>query len=278
MYTDDIICMNTSVEVEIFEADYLTDGSYNITYELTGANSHMSSVDVVFIDGYTSFSVPSVEISNVGQTTLTVTDLFINGNDCGANVSSIQPIQFVVEAGETPQLVLGGNKFCLADNPTIADLSLNVIDVSQITWYDSPENGNPYSELTPLVDGQTYYGSIVSESGCGSMTRIEVKVSIVDCDLKIIIPDGFSPNGDGINDTFEIKNLRELYPNFTLEIYNRYGNILYKGNGNSPDWDGTSSTGMRMGNSELPVGVYFYIINFNQAGKNPVQGRVYLSR
>src|SRR5690554_4178936 len=278
MYTDDIICMNTSVEVEIFEADYLTDGPYNITYELTGANSHMSSVEVIFIDGYTSFSVPSVEISNVGQTTLTVTDLFISGNDCGANVSPIQPIQFKVEAGETPQLVLGGNKFCLADNPTIADLSLNVIDVSQITWYDSPENGNPYSELTPLVDGETYYGSIVSESGCGSKTRIEVKVSIVDCDLQLIIPDGFSPNGDGINDTFEIKNLRELYPNFTMEIYNRYGNILYKGNGDSPDWDGTSSSGMRMGNSELPVGVYFYIINFNQAGKNPVQGRVYLSR
>ncbi|HLV93418.1 MAG TPA: gliding motility-associated C-terminal domain-containing protein [Aequorivita sp.] len=278
MYTDDIICINTSVEVEIFEADYLTDGPYNITYELTGANSHMSSVEVIFIDGYTSFSVPSVEISNVGQTTLTVTDLFISGNDCGANVSPIQPIQFKVEAGETPQLVLGGNKFCLADNPTIADLSLNVIDVSQITWYDSPENGNPYSELTPLVDGETYYGSIVSESGCGSKTRIEVKVSIVDCDLQLIIPDGFSPNGDGINDTFEIKNLRELYPNFTMEIYNRYGNILYKGNGDSPDWDGTSSSGMRMGNSELPVGVYFYIINFNQAGKNPVQGRVYLSR
>src|SRR5690554_3128477 len=278
MYTDDIICINTSVEVEIFEADYLTDGPYNITYELTGANSHMSSVEVIFIDGYTSFSVPSVEISNVGQTTLTVTDLFISGNDCGANVSPIQPIQFKVEAGETPQLVLGGNKFCLADNPTIADLSLNVIDVSQITWYDSTENGNPYSELTPLVDGETYYGSIVSESGCGSKTRIEVKVSIVDCDLQLIIPDGFSPNGDGINDTFEIKNLRELYPNFTMEIYNRYGNILYKGNGDSPDWDGTSSSGMRMGNSELPVGVYFYIINFNQAGKNPVQGRVYLSR
>ena len=128
------------------------------------------------------------------------------------------------------------------------------------------------------MEGETYFGSTTSANGCESELRLEVTVSIIDCDPMVIVPDGFSPNGDGINDTFTIKNLKALYPNFTLEIYNRYGNVLYKGNRNIPDWDGSSNTGMRMGSSELPVGVYFYILNFNQNGKDAIQGRIYLSR
>ncbi|WP_276975838.1 gliding motility-associated C-terminal domain-containing protein, partial [Flavobacterium filum] len=102
-------------------------------------------------------------------------------------------------------------------------------------------------------------------------------VELKDC-TEIIIPDGFSPNNDGINDSFVIKNLRELYPNFTLEIFNRYGNILYKGNAASSDWDGTSDKGIQIGGNKLPVGVYFFIINFNDGNRKPLQGRVYLSR
>ena len=71
----------------------------------------------------------------------------------------------------------------------------------------------------------------------------------------IIIPDGFSPNNDGINDTFVINNLPELYPNFKLEIYNRYGNLVYQGNINTPNWDGTTNVGgLNLGNNLLPVG------------------------
>jgi gliding motility-associated-like protein len=128
-----------------------------------------------------------------------------------------------------------------------------------------------------LVDGVTYYASIQSSTGCESAVRLQVIVVIKDC-TEIVIPDGFSPNGDGINEVFEIKNIRTLYPNFTLEIFNRYGNILYKGNANSLDWDGTSDKGIQIGGNKLPVGVYFYIINFNDGSRKPLQGRVYLSR
>src|SRR5690606_6658284 len=99
------------------------------------------------------------------------------------------------------------------------------------------------------------------------------------CEDELLIPDGFSPNGDGINDTFEIENLPALYPKFNLEIYNRYGNILYKGNAATPLWDGTSSEGgISIGDKNVPTGVYFYILEFNDGSRKPVQGRVYLSR
>ena len=97
--------------------------------------------------------------------------------------------------------------------------------------------------------------------------------------MLIVIPDGFSPNNDTINDTFEIKNLPIAYPNFKLEIFNRYGNLLYTGNKNTPNWDGTTSEkSLRVGSNLLPTGVYFYILYFNDGIRKPLQGRVYLSR
>ncbi|RYZ16633.1 MAG: gliding motility-associated C-terminal domain-containing protein, partial [Sphingobacteriales bacterium] len=61
--------------------------------------------------------------------------------------------------------------------------------------------------------------------------------------------------------------------------YNRYGNILYKGNSNTPNWNGTSTQGgVKLGDGTVPVGVYFYILEFNDGVRKPQQGRVYLSR
>jgi gliding motility-associated-like protein len=70
----------------------------------------------------------------------------------------------------------------------------------------------------------------------------------------------------------------DYYPNFTIEIFNRYGSSIYSGNKDVPDWDGKSSKGVRLSDGELPVGVYFYVINFNDGVKGPKQGRLYLSR
>ena len=110
------------------------------------------------------------------------------------------------------------------------------------------------------------------------LVRLPVTVDLNQCDA-IEIPDGFSPNDDGNNDFFVIKNIRDRYPNFTIEIYNRYGNILYKGNRNIQDWDGTTTAnGITIGNSVLPVGVYFYILEFNDGVRKSKQGRLYLSR
>jgi gliding motility-associated-like protein len=171
-------------------------------------------------------------------------------------------------------IIDNGAEFCEEDNPTIENLTFNLIDSENIIWYNQPEDGETYDGSELLEDGQTYYASSQTEEGCESQIRLEVTVSIISCVGDLLIPDGFSPNDDGINDVFDILFLNDLYPNFKLNIFNRYGDIIYEGDINSPKWDGT----WKGNNTVLPVGVYFYILEFNDGERDPEQGRVYLSR
>ena len=175
----------------------------------------------------------------------------------------------------TPVLISNGDYFCSLPSPTIAELSNNINGTPTMVWYDSPIGGSIYNNTDLLIDGQTYYGSSLSIDGCES-NRTAVTVSVCS---DVVIPDGFSPNNDEINEFFEIVNLGILFPNFKLEIFNRYGNLVFTGSASNPKWDGkTSGGGINLGENILPVGVDFYILDFKNNTRKPIQGRLYLSR
>jgi gliding motility-associated-like protein len=71
---------------------------------------------------------------------------------------------------------------------------------------------------------------------------------------KIIIPNTFSPNNDGINDYWNIDAL-VTYPGSSILIFNRYGQQVYQSTGYARPWDGTYN------GSPLPQGTYYYIID-----------------
>lgn len=71
----------------------------------------------------------------------------------------------------------------------------------------------------------------------------------------LIIPDVFTPNGDGINDEWEIRNI-EFHPILKAEIYNRYGQIIYECKNEFVPWDGRV-------NGEIIQGTYLYQITFD---------------
>lgn len=77
------------------------------------------------------------------------------------------------------------------------------------------------------------------------------------------IPQGFSPNGDGINDEFEISNLLNIYENFELEIYTRNGNLIHSGRNADGFWDGTATQGILVRGNKVPVGTYYYVLILN---------------
>ncbi|EDP72004.1 CHU large protein; uncharacterized [Flavobacteriales bacterium ALC-1] len=271
---DDIVCFGNDVVVNIDGANQLADGDYTIVYEISGVNVSSNTTTISVISGSSSFTIPQNLFPNSGLSTLTLSEFYFAGEFCNADTSAINTIEIVIPDIPTPQINEDGANFCEFDDPTVANLTENIISGGTIIWYNQPNGGVAYSETDLLQDGVTYYAALQSESGCESNIRLAVTVNFIDCVLELIIPDGFSPNGDTINDDFHIVNLNELYPNFKLSIYNRYGNILYEGDITSNRWDGTSKKSGKI----LPVGVYFYILEFNDGTRSPLQGRVYLSR
>ena len=101
--------------------------------------------------------------------------------------------------------------------------------------------------------------------------------SLVIDNCELFIPQGFSPNSDGINDTFHIENLYDSYPQFNLKIYSRQGNLVYEGNANQPEFNGISSHGINSGN-QLPSATYYYVLNLNDADNSIYKGWIYLNR
>lgn len=199
--------------------------------------------------------------------------------DCPSN-----PTMITVTLKDTPapELNSDGQNFCGTDIPTIGDLSNNTNVPSSIVWYDAPNNGNILPSTTTLVDRATYYGfDFSSTEDCLSYDSLKVTVSLTDCDVvppDFFIPDGFSPNGDGVNDVFVIPNIDFLFPNYEIEIFNRYGNGMYRGGKDKPGWDGINYETQGLNHGTAPNGVYFYIIHFNKGNKPPKQGRLYLNR
>ena len=87
----------------------------------------------------------------------------------------------------------------------------------------------------------------------------EATVLVMVTEEPLFIPNAFSPNGDGYNDYFEIKQLVD-FPNAHLKVFNRWGNLVYemKQYGNSPGgngfWDGKVNRGLGTANGDVPTG------------------------
>lgn len=100
-------------------------------------------------------------------------------------------------------------------------------------------------------------------------------IQVTNC--PIWIPDGFSPNEDGINDTFEISNLLDIYTDFELHIYSRQGNLIFVGNNDTGFWDGSANTGL-IYEGAVPAGLYYYVLNLNDPDHDLYIGWVYLNK
>ncbi|MBM1106094.1 gliding motility-associated C-terminal domain-containing protein [Aurantibacter crassamenti] len=182
-----------------------------------------------------------------------------------------------VVAVESASLQFTSLALCALDQPSVAQLREieNSTDFD-VQWYDQPQDGTPLADSELLVSLTTYYAETSDpDTGCSLPDRVAVTVDLSNCDpvaYDFFIPDGFSPNGDGRNDTYFIPNIELIFPQFTFEILNRYGTSVFKGDIDNPAWDGDQGSG------EAPNGIYYYIVNYNKDGFEPIQGRLYLNR
>jgi len=108
-----------------------------------------------------------------------------------------------------------------------------------------------------------YLVEMESQIGCIGRDSIYIKLSFEEIpDFKIFIPNAFSPDGDGINDSFQIKLTNSTFniQHSTLRIFDRWGGEVFFGDGISLGWDGKKN------GKECPGGVYVYKIVFSIDG------------
>ena len=132
-------------------------------------------------------------------------------------------------------------------------------------------NTGATTQMITVNTSGNYSVTVTNTAGCSASDDINVNINTL-----TYIPEGFSPNGDGINETFNINRIEE-FPKNTFEIFNRWGDKVYAAQPYENKWDGKSTVGLRVGGTDLPVGTYFYVLDLGD-GSAPVKGTVYLNR
>ncbi|MFD2100614.1 gliding motility-associated C-terminal domain-containing protein [Flagellimonas iocasae] len=93
----------------------------------------------------------------------------------------------------------------------------------------------------------------------------------------LVVYNEFSPNGDGVNDFFTIDCISR-YPGNELQVYNRWGTVVYQKRGYNNDWDGTpNGRAIVQKEDQLPVGTYYYVLDLGD-GSEPKTDWLYLNR
>lgn len=145
---------------------------------------------------------------------------------------------------------------------------------TEFSW--SPSDGLNYTDISNPVANPAkttdYTVTVKDQYGCTATANVTVSVV---CDT-LDIPNGFSPNGDGKNDTFVIDGINN-YPGNLLFVYNRWGNLIYKKRDYDNTWDGTSNVNGVMFGQLLPNGTYYFILDLN-IDQKPVNGFVVIRK
>ncbi len=166
-----------------------------------------------------------------------------------------------------PLVNAGPDQFVLSGGQVVLQASATGSTNYEFLWSPSTWLNNPRI-LQPTSSPQsdiTYTLTVTGEGGCLASDDVFVRRL-----LKPEIPNAFSPNGDGINDTWTIKYL-DTYPGATVRVFDRYGKSVLESTGYPRPWDGT------IGGKPIPVGTYYYIVD-PKNNLQPITGSVTVIR
>ncbi len=162
----------------------------------------------------------------------------------------------LVNVIEAPRAYAGVDKWIIEGNS--AEISANATgqDISY-SWSPAVYINDPLS-LQPVVNpprDTSYILSVFSNAGCGT-ARDTMKVFVF---KDLFVPSAFTPNNDGLNDTWNVPALN-AFPEFVLSLYNRYGQLIYQNKSINIPWDG------KFKGQPQPSGVYVYYIDLKVEG------------
>ncbi len=250
----------------------------NITCEEVPAAPELTFEDACSSEITTEFSETNQEGEN-GSYVITRTWTV---SDCAGNVDiftqtvnvdpSVDPIQTT-----TADLCIEDSTF------ELTELFIGEYDTSG-TWEDTMNTGalnNGVIDPALLAVGQYTFDYVINNGECSSTTTVTVSINddcvVLPCEVEDIrnsISKAVTPNGDNINDEFEVGRDLDCGFTYSLKVFNRWGNEVFSSNNYTGGWDGTSSSSVT--GDQLPSGTYFYIVEIRQSGFEPIQGYIYL--
>jgi gliding motility-associated-like protein len=130
---------------------------------------------------------------------------------------------------------------------------------------DSIDTSLPYDSSSSMIFIR------VENENCFQILELELVVE--KCEIEVF--NVITPNADGDNDVLNIDGLRNIYDNFQISIFNRYGRLVWDGDAQTADWDGTSN--QINSNKLLPSGTYYYSIKLNDPEVDNKSGYIYLT-
>jgi gliding motility-associated-like protein len=264
---------------------YNSAGTFDVALVTTNATGQ----DSLFIAGFITVNSNPVVVANASNTlvcegnavTLTGSGassyIWDNGAIDGVAITPTNTTTFTV-IGSDVNGCTGTDNILVTVNslPTIIasnDTSICASEIATIT----ATGGLTYSWDNAIGIGQTHTVSpsvtttyIVTGDDINGCTSTDQVVVTIDNSTCFNIPNVFSPNGDGKNDTWIMRGIEE-YPNVSVKIFNRWGGEMYNSIGYTQPWDGTYN------GTESPSATYYYIIDLGD-GQNPINGTVNIIR
>lgn len=250
--------------------DFVCEGAtkhYNVDPSLVPGSTYLWRIDGVPQTGSSTNEI-DITWNTVGTFLLEVQEYSAFG--CSGPLMSgevfVNPLPVAFASSNSPVCV---------GNPINLNAQTVLIATYQWTNSDGYMSANQNSVIpSALLSDAGTYSLIVTANGCVSVPSL-VAVEVYEC-IVFSIPEGFSPNGDGINDFFVIKGI-ERYPANTIIIFNRWGNKVFEASPYQNEWNGTCMFGISIGGDELPIGVYFYVLDLGD-GSDIYKGTIYLNR
>ncbi len=211
------------------------------------------------------------EYNNAAITGLNYDSYYVIAEDLLSGCRSGSVMIEVLDQRVYPEFLVNVvNATCFKENGAASISILNNVNVGRIIW-DLGWMEERAVEIFNKPAG-LYNATLKTFEGCSSSKDFEIGSDVQ-------VYKGVSPNGDGRNDWF-IVDCIEDYPENAVKIFNRAGTLVYETENYSNDinhFEGYGNRGIYLGNKELPIGTYFYIINLKN-GDSPLTGYLELVR
>ncbi|MCB9189350.1 MAG: gliding motility-associated C-terminal domain-containing protein [Flavobacteriales bacterium] len=230
---DTSVCVGDSVQLNVF-------GSIGNTYAWTPT---------------TGLNDPN--IANPMATPLTSTTYYVSVSNI-AGCTDQDSVSLTIFSAPTASFDMNVEPGCEGVYVDFTNTSINGIDfLWDFNDGETSEEENPSHEFN-YSGTFTVDLSVTNSNGCVStITQSEATLSFDDY-YTINVPNVFTPNGDGDNDTYKVTVPGKIYECVDLTIYNRWGQVMFRSSGNNIQWDGHTTVG-----EACPEGTYMYTLEVN---------------